>query len=337
METIKRGSRRGQKRYFCKSCRGSFSVFHGRKEEPLWVRHIDGVPFRKLGDECGLSPKQAYRRVYDKLALLPDCLTLTKDLCAYSSGIFIVDGKYVKVRGYKHKIPFIYGIDYETHDILFGFLCPAEDEKAVLKIFQTLNMLNYPLQVVLADDRTSLPLALKQVFPNVPLQLCQNHFLENIRQGLHLRTDPTHHHFFNSLKKHVFDEYVDDKKLDEALEHVFTKRAEGNPLREMIVYEIDRRRKELFAYKTIPNCPKDTNLIELYNSHFNARLKPLKGCKTKDHALLWLNAMLIRRRTKPFTDCSKRFQHLNGKSSLELSIKKQAPWPEILGIKAPKR
>ncbi|KKR08620.1 MAG: hypothetical protein UT32_C0001G0140, partial [Parcubacteria group bacterium GW2011_GWC2_39_14] len=29
--------------------------------------------------------------------------------------------------------------------------------------------------------------------------------------------------------------------------------------------------------------------------------------------------------------------HLNGKTSLEVSIKKQAKWPEIPGIKAPKR
>lgn len=324
------------KRYFCKSCQSSFSVDYGPKKDVLWIAHIDGIPFRKLGDEHGLTGAQAYNRVFQELESLPACLEVTRQLCEYTCGILIIDGKYIKVRGYKQKIPFIYGIDYETHDILFGMLVRAEDEASFLTFFQTLKELDYPLKVVVADDRSSLPLALKQVFPDVPLQLCLNHYLENIRVSLHIRTDPTHRHFFNSLKKHVFDEYESDEKLNNALLHVWNKYCGDVPLRQAIVLQIHQRRKVLFAHKTIPNCPNNTNLIELFNSHFNARLKALKGFKTKEHAELWLNGLLIRRRTKPFTDCGPKFRHLNGKSSLQVSTKKQAHWPDILGIHAPK-
>lgn len=303
----------------------------------FWIPHIDGIPFRKLGDEYGLSGKQAYLRVFAELALLPDNTTLTKDYCTYSSGILIIDGKYIKVRGFKTRIPFIYAMDYETHDILFGVLAPAEDTRAFLKCFRTLKDLGYPLQIVVADDRAGLPKALKRVFPDVPLQLCLNHYIENIRKLLHIRTDPTHHHFFNSLKKHVFDDYQNDETLDDALHHVLTQRCGNDTLRQDILMEIHRRRKQLFVYPTIFNCPNNTNLIELFNSHFNARLKSLKGFKTFKHATLWLNGLLIRRRTKPFTDCSPKFKHLNGRCSLELSIKKQAQWPVLLGVHAPKR
>lgn len=296
---------------------------------------MDGVSFRKLGDERGLSGVQAYNRVFQELKLLPDCAELTRQYCTYRSGILIIDGKYIKVRGYQEKIPFIYGIDYETHDILFGILVPAEDEQAFLQFFRILKSLNYPLSVVVADDRCALPLALKQLYPGIPLQLCQNHYLENIRQLLHVRTDFTHQHFFNSLKKHVFDEYQDDEQLDAALHHVLTERGADMLLRQTIVMAVHRRRKELFAYPQIENCPNNTNLIELFNSHFNARLKSIKGFKTTEHAALWLNGMLLRRRTKPFTDCGPKFKHLNGKSSLQMSIKKSAGWPNILGIKAP--
>ena len=319
----------------CTQCGKSFSINHRHKEEPLWIPHIDGVPFRKLGDEHGLSASQAYNRVFHELGRLPDNTELTRQYCTYSSGILIMDGKYIKVRGYTQKIPFIYGIDYETHDILFGMLAASEDTAAFLEFFRTLKRLNYPLRVVVADDRSTLPLALKQLYPDIPLQLCQNHYIENIRQAVHIRTDPTHRHFFNSLKKHVFDDYENDEKLNTALHHILTKRCENNPVRQMIVMEINRRRKELFAYKHIPNCPNNTNLIELFNSHFNARLKSLKGFKTKQHALLWLNGLLIRRRTKPFTDCSPKFKHLNGKCSLQLAIKKPAEWPVIDGVKVP--
>lgn len=38
---------------------------------------------------------------------------------------------------------------------------------------------------------------------------------------------------------------------------------------------------------------------------------------------------------KKFTDCGEPFEHLNGKMSLEMTIKKQTKWPKILGINAP--
>lgn len=294
------------------------------------------MPFRKLGNEHGLSGVQAYNRVFTELKLLQDCLEITRQYCEYTSGILVIDGKYVKVRGYKHKIPFIYGIDYETHDILFGILAPAEDETTFLKFFQTLKEVNYPLTVVVADDRTSLPLALKQVYLDVPLQLCLNHYLENIRIQLHVRTDPTHRHFFNALKKQVFDEYENDERLSKALHHLMTERCDDIPLRQAILFQIHKRRKELFVYKTIPNCPNNTNLIELFNSHFSARFRAFKGFKTKPHAELILNGLIIRRRTKEFTDCGTKFKHLNGTCSLHVSMKKQAGWPEIYGVKAPK-
>ncbi|KKR08325.1 MAG: hypothetical protein UT32_C0002G0088, partial [Parcubacteria group bacterium GW2011_GWC2_39_14] len=87
------------------------------------------------------------KRVFNELKLLPDSFALTRDYCEYSSGILIIDGKYIKVRGYKERIPFIYLIDYETHDILFGCLARAESEEAFLNIFKLLKQLNYPLKV----------------------------------------------------------------------------------------------------------------------------------------------------------------------------------------------
>lgn len=276
-------------------------------------------------------------RVIEELKLLPTSIDLTKKYCSYSSGILIIDGKYVKVKGYKQKIPWLYAIDYVTHDILFGILVPAEDEQSFLKFFQILKSLNYPLKIVVADDRSSLPLALKKVYQDIPLQLCQNHYLENIRQALHLRTDSTYSHFFNSLKKHVFTDYENDDKLNTALHHVLTERCGSNATLQAIVITIGLRRKELFAYKNVAGCPNNTNLIELYNSHFNPRLKAAKGFKNENHANLILNGMIIRRRTNPFTDCSPKFKHLNGTTSLRMALKKQAEWPEIYGVKTPKR
>jgi len=289
-----------------------------------------------LGDERGLSPAQTYARVVAEMDCLPDNTWLTAKYCNRFCGILIVDGKYVKVKGYKEKIPFIYGLDYLTHDPVVGILAASESEEAFLKLFRLLKTCNYPLQIVVADDRSSLIPALKHYYPKANVQLCQNHYVENIRQQLHIRTSNYHSHFFRSLCLHVFRKHTNNKQLDDALHHLLTKRTENDQLRQMIVMDIHRRRKELFAYTKIPHCPANTNLIELYNSHLNGRLETIKGFKSFRAALRWLNAYLIRRRTKTLTDCDTKFKHLNGKCSLQLTLKKQANWPDIPGVKAPK-
>lgn len=261
---------------------------------------------------------------------LPDNTWLTAKHCNRFCGILIVDGKYIKVKNYEQKIPFIYGVDYLTHDPLVGMLAPSENEEAFLKFFRLLKTCNYPLQIAVGDDRSSLIPALKYHYPKALFQLCQNHYIENIRDQLHVRTSGYHHHFFHSLVKHVFKEHFDEKQLNAALHHVLTKRAGNDPIRQAIVMDVYHRRTELFAYTHIPRCPKDTNLIELFNSHTNGRLPSLKGFKSFHAAERWLNAYLVRRRTNPFTDCEEPFKHLNKKCSLEMTLKKQTSLSEIL-------
>lgn len=291
---------------------------------------------RKLGDERGLSPTRTYTRVVKEFDALPNNTEITKTFCTYTSGILIVDGKFVKVRGHAQKIPFIYGIDYVSHDIPIIQLSTAESTEAFDRFFAELKQINYPLQIVVADDRSSITASLRQHFPQVLIQRCQAHYLENIRQVLYTRTDPTHRHFFNSLKKYVFDNYQDNNILDKALDHLRDNLYEGHSLRQAIVTDIDRRREELFAYTKIHGCPANTNLIELYNSHLNGRLKTIKGFKSFLAAVRWLNAYTLRRRTKNLTDCGPKFKHLNGTCSLTQVLKNQTSWPDILGIQQPK-
>jgi hypothetical protein len=298
----------------------------------LWIEHIDGVPFRKLGNENNLGGAQAYNRVLRELSELPSNAQLTKTLCdpGRFSNILIIDGKYVAAGGFAQKIPFIYGIDYLTHDIPFGDLYPAEDELAFSQFFGYLKMLGYGPAIVVADDRGGLKTALNKVFPHAKLQLCHNHYLENIRRLLKVRTEIRYQHFFNSLRLHVFLEGTDEQKITQGLRRVFNERTEGKRLLQNIVTTIAARYDDLFNYLKVKDCPNNTNLIELYNSHLNGRLKTIKGFQDIKSARRWLNAYLIRRRTKPLTDCEGRFKHLNKHASLELTIKKQAQWPDVL-------
>lgn len=241
-----------------------------------------------------------------------------------------MDGKYIAVKGFDGKIPLIYGIDYLSHDIPYGDLYVTEDKMAFSQFFQKLYDLGYDLKIVVADDRKGLKQALLKIFPYAKLQLCHNHYLENIRRYLNIRSHPTYEHFFNSLRLHVFIEGTDEQKIDAGLQHVLEHRCEGKRFLENIVWEIKRRREDLFNYLKIPGCPNTTNIIESYNSHTQGRLETIKGFQSFNSAQRWVNGYIIRRRTKKFTDCKKKFKHLNGHESLELSIKKQAQWPDIL-------
>jgi len=212
----------------------------------------------------------------------------------------------VAVKDFNDKIPFVYGIDYLTHDIVHGELFPAEDEIAFSQFFQKFYDLGYDIKIVVADDRPGIKQALNKVFPYAKLQLCHVHFLEKFRVDLRIKTEERYQHFFNSLRLHVFIEGTDEEKIDKGLEHVLKNHAQHSPKLQDIIWEVKRRREVLFNYLKVPGCPNNTNLIELYNSHLNGRLKTIKGFQSFESAQRWLNAWMIRRRTKTFTDCDKK-------------------------------
>lgn len=289
------------------------------------------MPFRKLSDERGLSLSQTFKLTEKEMNALPDNNWLTFKYCNRFSGLLVIDGKYVKVKGFKQKIPFIYGIDYLTHDIPVGILAPSESHEAFLKFFRILKTCSYPLKAVICDDVIpSLKRPLERYYPKALIQLCHTHYLENFRQLLQIRTKRDHQHFFQFLEQRIFKNYKNEKDLNNKLYYLFKTRAKRNALRQQIIIDIYRRRQELFQFVQTPHCPNNTNLLELFNSHLNPRLEAIKGFKSFHSAERWLNAWMLRRRTKPFTDCQGRFKHLNSKCSLEITIKKQTRLSEIL-------
>jgi transposase-like protein len=246
-----------------------------------------------------------------------------------------LDGKYIKTRGFKKGAPFIYTVDYLTHDIPVGILARTESEDEFVRLFREVKSTGYQVKVAIGDDREGIKQALKRVYPYAQFQLCHVHYLRNIRNLLALKSSDWHSHFYNSLKLHVFTEPKTIGEVISALKVVHDRHATQDDLRRAILLDIHHRIDDLFCYLSVPGCPNNTNLIELYNSHLQARLKSIKGFKSFTAAKQWCNAYLIRRRTKTLTDCEPKFKHLNGLTPLQLSIKKQAHWPDILGVKTP--
>lgn len=215
-------------------------------------------------------------------------------------------------------------------------LCPSENYEAFKKFFKILKLLGYPLRIVVCDDTFPLKMALNYVYPKTRIQLCHNHYLENIRRILNIRTEEKYRVFFYALLGYIFNKKDNKEYLTKKLDKVLSFCRPGNGLTRAIIIDIFRRRDELFAYQGVPDCPRTINLIEAYNSHLQGRLKTIKGFESFRSAESFLNAWLIRRRTKAFTDCKKKFKCLNGQTSFARALKKDTTLPQIFPKNTPK-
>lgn len=97
------------------------------------------------------------------------------------------------------------------------------------------------------------------------------------------------------------------------------------PYRQRIVdryldYYDKRERIIAFALHPELNIPKTTNLIEGFNSTtLELRLSSIRGFEKEENARNYINALILKRRFTKFTDCRRKFKHLNGRSPLEIA------------------
>jgi transposase-like protein len=288
------------------------------------------LSFRTIAQDLKISVGKSYETYFEALKNLPVCIDLTRNYCSRFCGILLVDGKYLKVKGYKKKIPVIYGVDYLTHDIVHFALGPPENYKLLLKFFSSLKLANYPLQAVVSDDNRNIPEACLKVYPNAIWQLCQNHYKHNLRITLSLANDPTYKPFMRQVET-LFSGKLSPDDFKGRARKIYDK-YKSNTFLEKIMFDIAKRSGDLTAYTKLKNIPRTTNLIESFNSHLQGRLKTIKGFQNFKTAKLWLNAYFIKRRLKPFTDCTKQFKNLNGKSSLEQTLKDNYKIEDVLKL-----
>lgn len=294
------------------------------QKEPLLLTHLKGASIRTLARRIGKGIDAAYQRLVRELSGLPHSNDVTLQYCNPKRfcGFLVVDGKYVAVKGYDRKIPFIYGIDYLTHDIPICLLAPSENYQAMLQYFTKLKNTGYDLQALICDDNESTRMAAKQVYPGVIVQLCHVHFLETIRRTLRVRSEETYRNFLADLEEKIFDlPYLGQANLER---HIRWRapRHYDDPLKIGTLQHIFDYSDLLTGYvkaeKLFHNgCPRTTNLIESYNKQLNGRLKTIQGFQSFQTAERWLSAWILARRLTPFTDCRGRFKRLNGNCSLE--------------------
>lgn len=290
------------------------------------IDHVDGKPFRKIAHKESISKSKVAREYARKVKDLPHNNEITKKYCNRFCGIMVVDGKYVRVKGYEKKIPLLWGLDYLSHDIPVFEFAISESYQAWLKYFGYLKSINYPLAIVVCDDNENIKLAARYMFPRVIIQTCQNHFLENFRKELQVRTDEKYRPFVEDLKTELFSMKLTAKTFRKRAYRLLEKYRD-NQICLSYFLRIEKSHHELTAASKVEHAPLTTNIIESYNSHLQARLKSIKSFQSFHTAEQWLNAYILKRRFRPFTDCTKKFRYLNGKSAISMTLKKGAVLP----------
>jgi len=293
----------------------------------LVIQHLSGISFRNLSQIHGCGSATAYRKVQKGLIELPTCIDVTRWYCQKFQGVLLVDGKYVRVKRYDRKIPVIYGVDYQTHDIPHYRLSKSEDYLNCKRFFESLKLTDYVLQAVVCDDNQNIYNAAKYIYPNVVVQLCHLHFLRNMRSLLNLEENQIHRIFIKLLNK-LLIEKRSKQDFDKKASNLVTQFA-SDEVCSSILLELAKKQPLLQGYLQRKGTPTTTNLIESFNSHLEARVKPLKGFENFKHANTWLNGYFLRRRTKKFTDCKGKFRYLNGKTSLEITKKRGIDLPRF--------
>jgi hypothetical protein len=268
---------------------------------------------------------KTWRICEEELKKLPNNNQFTFNYCNQFSNTFVFDGKYFNVSGQESDWVLLWGIDYFRHDIPVMLVAPSESYQAWSKCFVYLRIINHYPQLIVCDDNTNLKMAARKNFPEVRIQTCFNHFKENIRRDLKVRSEVTYKVFMRRIEE-VLTEKMNDESMNKKLFALYRDYS-YDPVALSVLTNIQRYREELTAYRGIPQSPVTSNIIEGLNSHLEARLVSLRSFQSPTHAKLWMNGYVLKRRYTKFTDCRGKFKHLNGKTGVSMTKKPEVDLP----------
>lgn len=270
---------------------------------------------------------KAWRICQSELKKVPNNNQFTFKYCNQYSNTLVVDGKYIKVSGGKSGWVLLWGIDYFRHDIPVMLIAPSESYQAWSKYFFYYRIINHHPKLLVCDDNQNLKLAALRCFPSVTIQTCTNHFKENIRRQLRVRSEETYQRFMKGVEKTI-GRKINDEEMDARLFKLY-EIYQHDPVVVSMLTHISNYRPELTGYRGIKASPLTTNMIEGLNGHLQARLTSIRSFQTPRYAKLWLNAYVLKRRYTKFTDCRGKFRNLNGKTGVQMTKKSGIDLPSL--------
>jgi transposase-like protein len=270
---------------------------------------------------------QIYRIVNKLGEGCKDSVQIAKELKPRWSGLLGCDGKVIKIRGEDWVL--LTAVDLGTQDIVDSSLARSEDYiSADLFLRRLRDSVGYvPKQGVVDVDRAWIE-AWKDVFPDVPLQLCVVHFERIVEREIPKRKRSVRQEKLKEMVRRVLyakEEASAGQALDEILE-LKRKRYFTDKKCVYIIRSLNRNFEMLTTHFRIPGASsssssssssfRDNNITESVNDKIQMRLYLIRGYKKVSSARNSLKLIAIHYRFNPFSSCRKR-EH-NGKSPLNL-------------------
>lgn len=287
----------------------------------MMIDHLDGFSFRTLAQKYAISKSHAWDICHEELKKLPDNNQFTFNYRDRFSSTLVVDGKYFPVKDKKYGYALLWGVDYFKHDIPVFTIAPAESYQSWARYFSYFRILNQHPQLIVCDDNVNIKMSARSRFPQVRIQTCFNHFKENKRRNLRVRSDKTYVHFMKRIENILNSSHKLSKTTYDHWLQCLWRDYNQDPVCLEVMATIQRYTHELRTYEGIKGAPTTTNIIEGFNSHLEARLQSLRSFQSTEHARLWLNGYVLKRRFTKWTDCEGKFKKLNGKRGVELTQK----------------
>jgi len=272
-----------------------------------------------------MSPMKAWRICQKELQTLPNNNEFTFKYCDRFSQILVCDGKYFNVADQQYDWVILWGFDYFRHDIPVITLAPSENYQSWARFFSYFRIINNYPRLVVCDDCTNEKMAARATFPGVKIQTCYNHFKENIRRDLKVRSDDVYKPFMKRVEEIFVGKRTDEDRNKKLF--ALYRDYQHDPVCVQVLTNIQKYESELLAYRGIPQAPTTSNIIEGMNSHIEARLHSLRSFQTVEYAKLWFNGYILKRRFTKYTDCKGKFKYMNGKTGVYMTKKERVILP----------
>jgi len=136
-------------------------------------------------------------------------------------------------------------------------VAPSENYQNWSKFFFYFRLLNHHPELLVCDDNINLKMAARKHFPMVKIQTCYNHFKENIRRDLHVRSDPTYRYISVAIDN-ILSHRQPMWMFNERFQRLYDKYS-SNPVAQQVLTNVQKNKTELLAYKWIRKSPYTNN------------------------------------------------------------------------------
>lgn len=259
---------------------------------------MDRSTFRRVGERQQRSAMSIWRdeQKAGKSILTP--LEFFKRHRACASGILLLDGKFLKIRGDERCEHFAYDTSL---GLVNAWMDDTENATAYWHMYAQLKEAGYPLHAIVSDGHGGIASLVKE--ERIAHQRCVFHLLQDLRYFLGLRNDEISGNWilFRRLRYILMSPTLE--KLVENLEF----------FRNYTSLLFERKKSVLrWFYKNLEaatmhfsfstgEVPRTNNQMENYIGQIEQRLKTMRGLKSEISAKNTLNAIFASLRKHPFT------------------------------------